>query len=107
MSHVLLMRSPAGQWMRFSVSGHTGYAEAGQDIVCSALSFLSITCANALEAVARLTPTVIERDGKLEVILRETNDRAQTILELFHLGIKDLQQAYPKHIRLEVSELHN
>lgn len=107
MSTVLLSCTPHGAWMGFSVSGHTGYAKAGQDIVCSALSFLSITCANALEAIAKLSPSVTERDGLLEVKLSETNNQAQTILDLFHLGIRDLQQAYPKNIRLEIVELHD
>ncbi len=107
MSSVLLRKAKGGSWMGFRVNGHTGYAKAGHDIVCSALSFLSITCANGLEAIALLTPTIREKDGYLDVTLRETNDQAQTILELFHLGIKDLQQAYPKNIRLDITELQD
>ena len=58
-------------------------------------------------ALARLTPAVREQDGYLDVRLRETNLQGQTILQLFHLGMKDLQQAYPEHIQLQVTELHD
>ena len=104
MTTVLLYRLPGDVITGYRISGHTGFAPSGQDIVCSAVSFLSITCANALETVAGLTPTVLEQDGLLEVRLTQGNDRANTIFRVFEQGMKDLEAAYPKHIRLKDSE---
>ena len=36
-----------------AASGHAGYAPAGQDIVCAAVSVLAQTLANKVEAAAR------------------------------------------------------
>ena len=98
MSTVVLYRAQDGQVTGFEVSGHTGYAQAGQDIVCSALSFLAITCANALESIAKLKPAVFQQDGLLRVRVDEVNDEARTIFAVFSQGIEDLQDNYPKHV---------
>lgn len=100
MSTVVLYRAQDGQVTGFEVSGHTGYAQAGQDIVCSALSFLAITCANALESVAKLKPEVFQQDGLLRVRVTEVNDEARTIFAVFNQGIEDLRDSYPKHVTL-------
>ena len=52
MIRVTLFKSPGGNITGFSCKGHAGYAEEGSDIVCAAVSALSITCANALQSVA-------------------------------------------------------
>ena len=33
-----------GLYKGFEVSGHSGYADAGEDIVCAAISALTINC---------------------------------------------------------------
>ncbi|NLD33558.1 MAG: ribosomal-processing cysteine protease Prp [Clostridiales bacterium] len=104
MTTVLLYRLPGDVITGYRISGHTGFAPSGQDIVCSAVSFLSITCANALESVAGIAPIVLQRDGLLEVHLPQGNDRSDTIFRVFEQGMKDLEAAYPKHIRLKDSE---
>lgn len=100
MSTVVLYRAQDGQVTGFEVSGHTGYAQAGQDIVCSALSFLAITCANALESVAKLKPEVFQQNSLLRVRVTEVNDEARTIFAVFNQGIEDLRDSYPKHVTL-------
>ena len=37
------------KYKSFSCSGHAGYADSGEDIVCSAVSMLVINTANAIE----------------------------------------------------------
>ena len=100
MSTVVLYRAQDGQVTGFEVSGHTGYAQAGQDIVCSALSFLAITCANALESIAKLKPEVFQQDGLLSVRVDKVNDKARTIFAVFNQGIKDLRDSYPQYVTL-------
>ena len=38
-----------GLYKGFEVSGHSGYADAGEDIVCAAISALTINCINSIE----------------------------------------------------------
>ncbi len=100
MTGILLYKSPDGRTCGYRVSGHTGFAEAGQDIVCAAISFMSIACANALESVAGMKPEVTQEDALLDVRLRQPNDRAQTIFGVFESGMKDLKETYPSHLKL-------
>ena len=89
--------------------GHSGWAEAGNDIVCAAVSILTCTCVNALESVCGIIPVVTEnRDGMLSFHLPEMtpdeNDRAQILMGALKQGLSDLSQAYPKNVKLSIKE---
>lgn len=90
------------------VSGHSGYAEAGSDIVCAGASTLVYTLANALERICGIDTeysTRIEEDmgdGNVsaEIIIPEGRmrdedaaDRAQVIMETVVLGFISLAQS--------------
>lgn len=107
MTSILLYKEPDGRISGYRVSGHTGFADAGQDIVCAAISFMSIACANALERVAGMKPEINEGEALLEVRLYKPNDRAHTIFRVFESGMKDLKEAYPTHLKLGESESPN
>ena len=47
-----------GNTLGFVVSGHSGYAEQGSDIVCSAISALSQMVCVGLENVLNLNPII-------------------------------------------------
>ena len=101
MTRVTLYHSARGDLTGFSCKGHSGYAEEGSDIVCAAVSVLSLTCINAMESVAGIRPAADESDGHLIVTLNEeqlTHD-AQVILKTFEQGIKDIAASYPKYVR--------
>ena len=100
MTSVLLYKGPTGEINGYCVSGHTGFAKAGQDIVCAAISFMSIACANALERIAGTVPEITEKDGFLDVRLFSPNDHALIIFKVFESGMKYLKEAYPTHIKL-------
>ncbi len=88
----------------FQIEGHAGYAQTGEDIVCAALSFLSITCANALEEIAGVKPMtqMDEEKGYLKVQLGEhlLNTKTDTIFQVFHLGVRQLSDSYPEYVRI-------
>ncbi len=104
MTRVLIRRDTSGAYHSFKVVGHSGFDRAGRDIVCSAVSILCTTCANALETVAGIRPRVRQEEGYLFVAIDRNNEKAQTIFQVFRQGISDLQEAYPKHIRLTERE---
>lgn len=103
MTSVKLLKTASDRLCGYEVSGHAGFAKAGKDIVCSALSFLSITCANALESVAGKKPSIRinEQQGQLLITLQETELTEQTdiIFKVFKQGISDLSAEYPQYIK--------
>ena len=95
------------QILGFTVDGHAGYAPSGNDIVCAAVSCLSITCVNALETVANAKPLVQsnEKAGRLSIRLpdelsAQAAHDAQIILRTTLRGYRDIAQAYPKYLIL-------
>jgi len=95
----------------FVCEGHTGYAETGSDIVCAAVSALTLTCANALESVASIQVKVKRRpkDAFLQVLLpeimtEEQRHDSQVLLRCLQQGIGDLAAQYPKHVHLSIQE---
>ena len=53
-------------YLGFRSEGHAGYAEEGYDILCAAVSALTINCANSIERIAGDPIEDREEDGFLE-----------------------------------------
>lgn len=87
-----------GQIRKFELSGHAGFAEEGQDIVCAGVSALSIAAVNGLEHFLSVAPKVREADGHLTCQLfgipEQELEKAQWILQTMKLGIEQIQTAY-------------
>ena len=100
MTTVTLLSSE-GKLTGFMCKGHSGFARAGKDIVCAAVSVLSTTCANALESVAGIEPEIEVDDGYMKVTLPQgcDNHDALVILRTFEQGMRDIQASYPKYIQ--------
>ena len=91
------------QVVGFLCAGHAGYAKAGEDIVCAAVSALTETCVNAMESVAHVTPTVRTGPGFLAARLPEgtENRDANTLLSGMTEGLREIAAQYPNHFRLD------
>ncbi|WKY48862.1 ribosomal-processing cysteine protease Prp [Eubacteriaceae bacterium ES3] len=106
MTHIKIIRS--NQLIcKITVLGHAGFADAGEDIVCAAVSVLTISILNGLtEIVGRkdlnekidegaVSFTIPETDN--EILTRET----QLLLDTFILGIKGVEEVYGSYLRIE------
>ncbi len=97
--------SKDGSITGFTCKGHSGYAEEGSDIVCSAVSILTTTCVNALESVAGIVPKVKVGNGLLEARISDTeNHDAQVIFRTMIQGLSDIAEEYPRYVRLISSD---
>ena len=99
-----------GRYTGYRARGHSGYAEAGSDIVCAGVSALSISCVNSLESLlgVAVDPEVEEETGLLAFDLPplsgETESGAQLLLGSLGQGLSDLQEAYPEYVKFEIKE---
>ncbi len=106
MTRCTLYLDAASRIAGFSIKGHSGYAEAGSDIVCAGISALALTCDNALCTLVGIQP--IERggeDGFMEVLLPEkmTDPQmhdAQLLMSALRLGLESIAQEYPGYVRI-------
>ena len=92
------------------ITGHSGQAEAGRDIVCAAVSILGCTCVNALESVCGIIPLVTENEEgllafQLPEITPEENAKAQILMGALKQGLTDLADAYPRNVTLKIQSL--
>ncbi|MEG0124686.1 MAG: ribosomal-processing cysteine protease Prp [Clostridia bacterium] len=92
---------------KLQVSGHSGYAASGRDIVCAAASVLITTCANALESVAAISPLVSVNEARAEFAVAlprslpaQNEHDARVILSATLQGFSDLAVQYPKFIQI-------
>lgn len=84
----------------FCVSGHSGFATSGSDIVCAAVSSATIMCANTVTEVLGLEADITESDGYLRVFL-PVPERAQSVLRGLELHLKELAKVYPSNISIK------
>ena len=89
----------------FECRGHADYAEAGQDIVCAAVSALTTTCCNALETVAGVKPRVKASSGSMILSIPSGSGRdAQVILLSLRQGMRDIADQYAQYLQLNESQ---
>lgn len=94
----------------FELSGHAGYAEYGNDIVCAAISVLAINTVNSIDAFTDdlFDYTVGEEDGLLnfKLISNNISEKSELLLNAFKLGILSIQQQYGKtYIDIKIEEV--
>lgn len=104
----IIVEKANGKILSVEASGHTGYAESGEDIVCAALSAIIQTAALGLTEVAKIAATIDrnDEDGYFRLTLpslgEEKRHEADLILETALCGITDIAKSYTDFIKLEV-----
>lgn len=90
----------------FDISGHSGYAEEGSDIVCAAVSSAAIMAANTITEIQHLNAEVTENDGFLKLNLSQDEAvRAGDTLAGLQLHLTALSGEYPTFITVKHSEV--
>ncbi len=79
------------------LSGHAGYSEYGQDIVCAAVSALALNMANSVEAFTEdpFSGEVEEKNGNFTFCFTGSVSRESRILmDSLILGLKNIRESY-------------
>ncbi len=110
MIRIRISRDSTGSIRGFDINGHSGYAEAGQDIICSAVSVTAYTAAGALEELAGLKRCYSESDGHMTIRLPERltqqqKTTAQIVLETTAIGFKQIEHSYGKFVLVVEEEV--
>ncbi|HIZ20951.1 MAG TPA: ribosomal-processing cysteine protease Prp [Firmicutes bacterium] len=90
----------------FTLSGHSGAGEQGQDIVCAAVSSAAYMTANTLTEIFRFAAEVSVQDGRMTVTLPEKQAaQCRELMEGFLLHLTELQKQYPENIQVSITEV--
>ena len=89
----------------FTVSGHSGYAEAGQDIVCAAISAVVTMAEATITDVcgAKAKVRVKDEDARITLTLPASCDEeesVQAVLAGMLIYLCGLRDEYPDHIEV-------
>lgn len=89
----------------FSVTGHAGYAEYGQDIVCAGVTSAVQLTINGITEILQLPADVEVEDNLISILLSDCDDKAVAFLEAFALHMTLLSQDYQGTIQLTDTEV--
>ena len=106
MIRIRLLRH-SGSVQGIECSGHAGYAEEGQDIVCSAVSILAENTVNAIEAFTGDTVEKLDvdaRNGIIDFRLRDVSDESELLLNTLVLGLNGISGSYASFVKVQVEE---
>ena len=110
MTKITIYSNTEKKCVGFDACGHAGYADAGEDVVCAAISVLTINTINAIETLTsqRFDIAQDERDGKIS--FRRTgklNDDAELLLDAMILGLQSMadNEEYNQYIDLSFKEV--
>ncbi|MDO5716547.1 MAG: ribosomal-processing cysteine protease Prp [Tissierellia bacterium] len=95
----------------FSIRGHAGYADKGEDIICAAVSILSHTLYRSLlHSLSFEEKEVIasQEDGTMDMwIDGPLDDRTELLFSFFLEGIQSLVDEYGDYVMYEIKEEHH
>ena len=110
MTTVTVFRRPDGSLSGFDCRGHANYADAGEDIVCAAISALTQGTLNGLLNVlqAPVDSRIDEKDGILTASLGEVPEGkragAQLLLETLVSALQSIEADYARFLRVIFKE---
>jgi len=110
MTKAVINRLKNGNIQGFGIRGHAGAAKNGEyDMVCAAISAVCYTALGGLEELCGVN-TYQESDGNLTMALPdnmadEAWARAQIILETMEIGLRQIENQYPRHIQVSFKEV--
>ena len=83
-----------------TVKGHSGYSEAGSDIVCASVSSILLTTVNALLSIDEDCIIYEESDGYLKIKIKKHNEVIDKLINNMINLLNELQKQYKKYIEI-------
>ena len=97
------------QLVGFRISGHASYGEYGKDIVCAAVSALTINTVNSIKQFTRDSIEVQSDDegGFLNVVLlKSPSDKTLLLFNSLEFGLTNIKKRYDKNIQISYREVY-
>ena len=99
-----------GRLVGFDATGHTCYAEEGEDIVCAAVSAITQTAVIGIMEVIKAPCALDISDGELHLMLEKTVkgklfEQAELIIRTMLAGLRSIETDYSDYLKLEKREV--
>ena len=94
------------RYQTFICKGHSGFADAGKDIVCSAVSILVINTANSLEKLTNSKVKGVDNGSLRWDFIEEPDEKGQLLMDSLVLGLKSIEKKYGNnYLKLIIEEV--
>ncbi len=90
-----------GQFRGFSVSGHAGYGEEGNDIVCASISSAVMLVCNTITEHFKADARVEVLENEITLDLRSNDTASMQLLASFYQHMEIIAEEHSK-IKLEI-----
>ena len=109
MTTITIIKSGNGNYKRVICKGHAGFADAGSDVVCSAISMLVINTINSLDELVK-APMQVDSDEESGLIdcqfTENLNEGGRLLMDSMILGLKGVVSQYgSKYLKLKFKEV--
>ncbi len=99
MTNITITKSSDDNYKKIECKGHAGFADYGKDIVCAAISVLTINTINSIEQLTQ-DEIVVGQDENKGIISIEFKDipskEADLLLKSYELGVTSIFEQYGK-----------
>lgn len=82
------------------ISGHSGYKEAGSDIVCASVSSICITTVNGILGIDSNAVYYKESDGYLYISINKHSDTVDKLINNMINLLEELKEDYKDYIEI-------
>jgi uncharacterized protein len=104
-----VFKRKSGMLSYIGLEGHANSVDEGYDMVCSAVSAVSITIANGITEVLGIKAGINVHDGFLDIDLESVSidDRlkCQVLLETMLVGLKSMELSFSDYIKVMEEEV--
>lgn len=95
-----------GLLVGYHISGHSGYAESGQDVICAFVSSAAYLTANTITEVMGVQAQAEAQDGDMLVMVGKNDaPRCRDALEGLKLHLLNTEEQYPEFINVIITEV--
>lgn len=109
MIRIQVLRDKEGFIWQFTIKGHSGFAQQGEDIVCAGVSAVAYTVVGALAELAGIN-SYTEKDGYMKCripvgVEENLKPCIRIILETLVIGLKQIENEYREYVVIEEEEV--
>ena len=87
------------------ITGHAGYDDKGKDLVCAAVSSISIGTLNALDELANQDCILKLADNLIKIKVLKNSEKSQLIIDTMIIQLKTLYEQYKDFIEIKQTEV--
>lgn len=96
--------------VKMEITGHTGYAHSGKDVLCAGISAISQSVVMGIKRVVECPCKFEREDGRgylcLTIMTEDSDilDKTQILLQTALISFEDLEKQNKKYMKVEVSD---